>query len=918
MMREKVEEISKNVKLRMKLLIAHYNNSAAAMLIDYQDAINNRQQSSLNYMVENYPSGVNSILRHLSSKEIMEVKGVSRAFYKQTINYLTGNFENEKFHLKEVIPPSDSIKRQQQITFYAESLHELMNHLSSAEKRTPEELDKFINMVEKMRQAVQSNLGLSENKRDKHETFHPIYIKMGAPIFPGSQASKFDNHSIIYQTSPEEGDKKSPRVILLKDDSNEEGLSICFDTLFRKFILHIDGKGMATSHLTLNWVPIYNDLLPNKTLPQPLRAFTPWQRHSEANFFNGRSTDKILELLTKTYPGIFEYTSTSYFKEEDNYPITLDANTKEVPYTDKKNIYLTMDESYFEKSVDFKCGLRRQSLLVMIKTYSSLRGECFSVVPAIYENNALHIIIKGHQEQTEVVKVFFASIETGVFQSWQLLKPITISAASLKAHQPRLIALNLLSKQESELMSHISTAPMVRGSGPGARQYWLNEFLTGTIYSEMIVIAEIFNTHLMDKPIDSLERALNHADAAKSFYRLQFSLQELVKAKAFVFQLAIPNEFSNKDDFQYFYGNNGNKLEETTKLAIQLLMAMVPEEFHSKIRLAINMCCPAKSVVEVGAGFGLRNHPEYIDRIIKTVKEDNPNLKVEFKILMLSNEDDKANKEEIISEAKNENLTTMLYEKNANRLVYQGKTRNVEIYDAKLVSGIMKNAKTSSEFQFGYSGMVAALKNDCLKALGYEIDGKPHYSVESILEIAKGHSGEVAAGYEVMLGRVLLGSAWLLRGRYASDAEIILHALLQGAIEQEWAEGMGQYGVDIFQIQILYHVRHMTNDEHRNSLINKVLNVGSMQEIIDEMFVQYVIRKKGGQCNMLELHDLEQAVLAALPNNIAIHRDKLITAPNSTFHASSHGWFGPAKAMSNRDSSESDLNQNNGRRNGKH
>ncbi|HAT1845029.1 TPA: hypothetical protein RG395_000400 [Legionella pneumophila] len=831
----------------------------------------------------------NAIFRNLSADEIRGVKGVSHIFYERATEYLIGNLKNENFHLSRVVPPSDAIQREQKVEFCAKSLQALICSISKGEEGKSEKLHKFNNMMEKIRRAVQSNLGLSRVQRETYETFHPIYVKLGAPVFPINDGGQLDPGSIVYRTAPVKGsdERKSSWVILLKDDSKEDGLSICFDTKFRKYLLHIDGSGHVTSQLTLRWTAIYDDLLPDKAAQQPLRAFTPWQRHAEANFFNGRSTNKILGLLTKNYPEIFNYDPTSYFKEEPVFSVELNRNAPQKLSTDKKNIYLTLDESFFKKPDGFEAGLNRQPILAVIKTSSPLRGDCFSVVPAIYEKQQLHILIKGHQQHTQVVDVFHANFKTAELQSWELLDDVSIFGKSSREYKPELIDLNLLSNQQSELMSHVSTAPMVRGSGPGARQYWLNGFFKSTVYSEMIVIAEIFNSRFMSTPLASLEQTLHHSDATKSFYRLQFSRQELEKAKEFVFQLAIPNEFSKQEDFDFFYGENGNKLEEITKLAILMLKRMVPKEFHHKIRIGINMCCPAASVENIGSGFGLRNKPDFIERIVKAIKDTDSNLKVEFKTLMLSHEDSYGDGNQTsgstknISEVQNERLTRIVSKTKADRLVYQGKPRNIEAYNGDAVSSIIREAKTPKEFQFGYSGMVAAITNHDIHQLGYKVVGEPHYSVQSILEKIKKQLGEVPIEFEVMLGRVLLGSAWVLQGRYASDAEILLHTLLQAAIEQEWAEGMGRYGVDIYQIQILYNIRHITNDNYRNYLINKILNAQSTEEIIDKVFEQYLSIKKKGECNILQLHRLEEAVFAAIPDNKVLQQYKLITEPKS-------------------------------------
>jgi hypothetical protein len=871
------------------------------------------------------PKIASTIFKNLSREEVRSAKGVSRTFYNQGTEYLVGNLDekNKNRHLKRIIPPSNVIQREQQVKIDTTSLNSLITRLKKGQKGSPEEFEKFNIMMEQIRLAVQSNLGLSRVEREKHETFHSILVKQGSPVFTDVlQAPDSDESSIIYQTEGVNKKDKSPKVILFDDESSDDGISICFDTKFRKYLLHIDGEGHVISQLTLKWDAIYADLLPDSDTSEPLRAFTPWQRHAEANFFNGRSTDKVLSLLTRNFADIFNYDSTSYFKESLIKDIVLNKDNLTAPSTDSENIYLTLDDGFFSKPEDYEIGKKRQPIQAIIKTSSPLRGECISVVPAIYEDGKLHILIKGHQQQTEVVDVFHANFDTGEPTSWSLAKDIKIKAETSPEHEPKLVELNLLSDKKTELMSHVSTAPMVRGSGPGARQYWLSEFLkgTGTVYSEMIVIAEIFNRRSLDTPLASLEKTLNHSDATKSFYRMQFSMQELDNAKEFVFQLTIPSTFSKDEDFEFFYGKDGNKLEETTKLAIHMLKKMVPQKYHHKIRIGINMCCPAASVENVGAGFGLRHRPDFIQRITKAINEVDKSFKVEFKTLMLSHEDDYGNENDEVptntkttSEKQNVRFTEVVSDANVDRLVYQGKPRNIEQYDSKAIARIVKEAQTSKKFQFGFSGMVSAIDNDGIRNLGYDEVGRPHYSVQSVLDNVAQQLGEVPAEFQVMLGRVLLGSAWLLQGYYANDAEIMLHTLLQAAIEREWAKGTGRYGVDVYQIQLLYNVRHITNDEYRNSLISKIHNAQSMDEMIDVVFEQYLEVKKKGEVNILKLNKLEQAIFSALPNNNLLHKYKLVTEPKTKVDTSSKSAvrFGQSFFKEPQESATTSTEQNN-------
>lgn len=148
---------------------------------------------------------INAIFSNLSADEIRKVKGVSHAFYDRATEYLTGHLENENFHLNRVIPPSDAIQREQKIEFCAKSLQALICSISEGEEGKSENLHKFNNMMEKIRSAVQSNLGLSRVQRETYETFHPIYVKLGAPNFPINDEGELDPGSIVYRTDHVKG-----------------------------------------------------------------------------------------------------------------------------------------------------------------------------------------------------------------------------------------------------------------------------------------------------------------------------------------------------------------------------------------------------------------------------------------------------------------------------------------------------------------------------------------------------------------------------------------------------------------------------------------------------------------------------------------------------------------------------------------
>jgi hypothetical protein len=151
--------------------------------------------------------------------------------------------------------------------------------------------------------------------------------------------------------------------------------------------------------------------------------------------------------------------------------------------------------------------------------------------------------------------------------------------------------------------------------------------------------------------------------------------------------------------------------------------------------------------------------------------------------------------------------------------------------------------------------------------IGYSTIGNPHYSVESILKNSP--------NIEVMLGRVLLGSAWLLLGRYANDHEILLMTLLQSLMLQEFSIGFGACGMDLMQIQLLYNLRHIMDDDLRNSLIGDIFNAYSSNHMIKIIHQACVLFQKDHELNLLKpfILRLKNTIEFATAGNINLYSE---------------------------------------------
>jgi len=750
-------------------------------------------------------------------------------------------------HLERILPPSHAIVRENKISIHPEKFIQWLREEINPNHSNFQQL---INTMEKIRMAVQSNLGLSAIVRDKHESNHPIWIKKGEPHFPDVQYGKIKSENILY-CSLKNTSKSAPKVQIMKDDSDSEELSILFQTKFRSFSLHIQKNGKVTSSLTLNWEAIYEDLAPFKEGEiEPLRSFTPWQRHSEANFFNGRSTAKILTYFTKTYPEVFVYNEKSYYQDASSQILHLnDTYQYQAVMGLSSNIYLTLDASFFEwkeKSSD-------AIMLAVIRKKSPLLGNIFQLAPALFRDEKIHIVFHGHQDETEIQRIIYCDFNREKCETIPLKKPIILMSKELKYENVSWTNLQLL--KHHSLINKVSAAPMVRASDPVMRKYWTSHFNIPTVYTEMITIADIFNTNNdpTKSPQEILENFYYSDEATSSFRRLSFGLDELKKVNHLSIQIAIPHESENA---LFFWGKNGENIARTMRMSLSVIFQMVPKAFHSKIRFAINMCCPAASIEKMGAGFGLRFKPEYIDYIISTIKKEHPNLFIEFKTLMLSESDklvfDNNEKKieecsEEISFLKNKNLCEGLSSLNASSLIWQGKPRNKEVYDLKKVLDITNASEVKNHFKFGFSGMVAALHDKDLLSIGYQTPGNPHYSVEGILKNVTDKDN-----MEIMLGRILLGSAWLLLGRYANDQEILLMSLLQGLMLAEFSIGFGACGIDLMQVQLLYNFRHIIDHDLRNNLMSQIVEERSAFKMINIIKKAYSLLEKDNEIHLLK------------------------------------------------------------------
>lgn len=692
----------------------------------------------------------------------------------------------------------------------------------------------LLGMLNYIQKKLQPNLGLSRTAREAFEAIAPLKVTL--------YLDKVCEEKQLRQGIAE--------IKIAHDSDSTPQLRFELNTKFRTVSICIHADFKVTASLLLNWDAIYEDLR-SEAAEEPLRGFTAWQRFSESSFFVSRSVNQILTKIERVLPECLKYNTSTFFL--DHKPLDISINDSPiVQLTDASvNFNLVLDTEHFEVSQSYKkLPHDRQAILVLVEMDSPLMGTTRKLSPASLDSNGkLHIPLFGYFNQCRIVEIFHVDHNSERLIDWILTAPIVLKGMPVtEKHSLQELAL-LKNSDKSAFAEHLSTAPMVRGSDPQARRYWASFFANDehkkrpVIYTEMItpahmMLSELYNES--DSADDITNRILYGPNSESSFRRFVITVKELELCKQFVFQITVPHTLTSKVDEAFFWGADGEHIGRTSILSAALCFKLVPPKYHKKLRLAVNMCCPAASVEEIGGGFGLRNHPHHLENIAKAFKNKFPTLPIEFKTLLPSHADKGGDKLASdlthFSQAASMHLAERVVRTKADRLVVQGKARNREDY--LYPASVATLSPFAPKMKGGYSGSVVTMTNEDLKQIGY-ISGGIHTSVEHVLSLVKSTSGE-AHSFEVMLGRVLLGSTWVLLGNYASDSEIMLHTILNALIVREATLGGGRFGLEMMKIAVFYQIRHLTSfKEYADIIIAQIGTADSQDKLIEILYDAY-------------------------------------------------------------------------------
>lgn len=156
-------------------------------------------------------------------------------------------------------------------------------------------------------------------------------------------------------------------LIQPSERTSKPGISCRFKTKFRTFILKINESGKVTSTLNLNWEEINKDV---ETKFPPLRSFSSWEWHSQSNFFNTRSTNTALGILSKIFD--FGYDKHEYFHDR---LATLNVNFDNLSglASDNSNIYLCIDREIIQPDATYLSD-KRSTAFALVEIQKPILG----------------------------------------------------------------------------------------------------------------------------------------------------------------------------------------------------------------------------------------------------------------------------------------------------------------------------------------------------------------------------------------------------------------------------------------------------------------------------------------------------------------------------------------------------------------
>src|SRR5437660_153944 len=83
------------------------------------------------------------------------------------------------------------------------------------------------------------------------------------------------------------------------------------------------------------------------------------------------------------------------------------------------NLYIMLDSSLIKPAEEFIDSPQSQPILAVVRRKLPLLGNLIQLVPALYREEQLHLILHGHQYETEIQEIFSCDFENEKIHTWE-------------------------------------------------------------------------------------------------------------------------------------------------------------------------------------------------------------------------------------------------------------------------------------------------------------------------------------------------------------------------------------------------------------------------------------------------------------------------------------------------------------------
>jgi tRNA-dihydrouridine synthase/radical SAM superfamily enzyme YgiQ (UPF0313 family) len=441
-----------------------------------------------------------------------------------------------------------------------------------------------------------------------------------------------------------------------------------------------------------------------------------------------------------------------------------------------------------------------RTIFAVIRNRRPGLGTVTELVPASWDKTGLKVPVVGFQGEVSLQEVLsFDGREPLVWKLDYGAAPVVRSEGFTGEEPEGMNAVPRLFSPDDPLVNKVVAAPMIRGSSLSERVFRYRLGLHGA-FTEMVYMGFL---HLMEG--ETLSDVIGNYVWLETFHRMKRSDLE----NNTVLQVVGPHFTNGRERLEAVFGTRERTVDTYVKLAYLARRMGFPE-------LNINMCCPAPNLRYARGGAFMMEDEALVRDVVKGIKASVPGLKISAKVLLPSVDGELAAPDE----ARAVRIAAVLAEAGIDRLLVQAQTRAF----GRVYPEVVKSMSAAVSIPVTYNGSVAAFREDGMGEIGA---GDGSYSVEGLMETFEGTGVD-----QYMVGRLLLGSPWLLSGRKIPDQEIVQMALGQARYLASDFKGIGEAGLGIAKLALLGYVRFLERRDLREMLDSGIMQAGSTEGLI--------------------------------------------------------------------------------------